>query len=177
MLANDLTPHTRSQGRTQQFASEPTPVTYTDAVPALAPELWTPVITAVVTRRSQALLAQVPGSELWSPISGLLLPGEEPADAAVRLVFETTGLEVVPKALAMVQTTHAEDSVGFNLNFVFALSLSTVAPDGMGPEAANAQWCSLDDLPKMSDQTEQSLEYGLDFCEVTAFKFRDEFQN
>jgi 8-oxo-dGTP diphosphatase len=56
--------------------------------------LLLPGVTAVIRDGEQFLLARHAHSGLWSLIGGGVEPGEEPADAVAREVFEETGARV-----------------------------------------------------------------------------------
>jgi 8-oxo-dGTP pyrophosphatase MutT (NUDIX family) len=56
--------------------------------------LLLPGVTAVIRDGERFLLARHAHSGLWSLIGGGIEPGEEPADALVREVFEETGADV-----------------------------------------------------------------------------------
>lgn len=56
--------------------------------------LLLPGVTAVIRDGERFLLARHATSRLWSLIGGGIEPGEEPADALVREVFEETGADI-----------------------------------------------------------------------------------
>jgi 8-oxo-dGTP pyrophosphatase MutT (NUDIX family) len=62
--------------------------------------VWLPAVSAVVIRDQQVLLVQRSDNQAWTPVTGIVEPGENPADCAVREVFEETGIHVVPRRLA-----------------------------------------------------------------------------
>src|SRR5947208_5297466 len=57
------------------------------------------VSCVVVTDDRRVLLVRTKECPTWMPIGGMVEPGEEPADAAVREVREETGVDVVPERL------------------------------------------------------------------------------
>lgn len=71
--------------------------------------LWVPGVTAIVVRdvapdapafaTPEVLLIQRADNEQWTPVTGIVDPGEEPHHAAVREVAEETGLTVEVEAL------------------------------------------------------------------------------
>ncbi|MEV7676450.1 NUDIX domain-containing protein [Streptomyces sp. NPDC088752] len=67
--------------------------------------LWLSSVTAVVVRDDQILLAKRADNGEWTPVTGIIDPGEQPADAAAREVLEETGIVAVPQRLAMVHVT------------------------------------------------------------------------
>lgn len=72
-------------------------------------ELWLPGVTAIVIKDVPAdaplfavpevLLVRRADNDEWTPVTGIIDPGEEPHVAAVREVMEETGLEVQAEAL------------------------------------------------------------------------------
>ena len=59
-------------------------------------------VTAVVFRGEKVLLGRRTDNGAWDAISGIVEPGEEPADAAAREVLEEAGIVVSVDRLALV---------------------------------------------------------------------------
>jgi 8-oxo-dGTP pyrophosphatase MutT (NUDIX family) len=57
-------------------------------------ELWLPGVTAVVRRAHEILLVRRADNREWTPVTGIVDPGEQPAVAARREVLEETGVTV-----------------------------------------------------------------------------------
>src|SRR5680860_1364660 len=72
-------------------------------------ELWLPGVTAVVRRVDEILLVRRSDNGDWTPVTGIVDPGEQPATAARREVFEETGVTVEVDRLAWVNA-HARRS-------------------------------------------------------------------
>ena len=65
--------------------------------------LWMPGVSAVVVQEDgRLLLGRRSDNGLWSVISGILEPGEQPAHAIVREILEETGIEACVDALVAV---------------------------------------------------------------------------
>lgn len=60
-------------------------------------------VTAVVFRDEKVLLGRRADNGSWQPVSGIVDPGEEPADAAVRECREEAGIVIRADRLALVQ--------------------------------------------------------------------------
>jgi 8-oxo-dGTP diphosphatase len=62
-----------------------------------------PTVTAIVfNEQGEILLQQRRDNGKWNLPGGIIEPGEEPADAIIREVFEETGLHVIPERIAGV---------------------------------------------------------------------------
>jgi 8-oxo-dGTP pyrophosphatase MutT (NUDIX family) len=59
----------------------------------------------VINERGEVLLQRRSDTGKWALIGGILEPGEEPADAVVREVYEETALRVEPVRIIGVYTT------------------------------------------------------------------------
>jgi 8-oxo-dGTP pyrophosphatase MutT (NUDIX family) len=57
---------------------------------------------AVLDGQGRVLLGRRADNGMWTLPGGIIDPGEQPADAAVREVFEETGVTAVPEALTWV---------------------------------------------------------------------------
>lgn len=119
-------------------------------------ELWLSGVTAVVVRDDGCvLLARRADNGAWSSISGIIDPGEEPADAAEREVLEEAGVVVVTERLAWVQvqrpaTYPNRDRVRF-LDLVFRCRYVSGDAHPADGENLDVGWFPLDALPPLSD--------------------------
>jgi 8-oxo-dGTP pyrophosphatase MutT (NUDIX family) len=116
--------------------------------------VWLSGVTAVVLRDGRVLLAKRADNGEWTAVTGIIEPGEQPADAAAREVLEETGIEAVPERLAMV---HVTDPVVYDngdqaqyLDLVFRFGWRSGDPTPADGENTAARWFPLDDLPPMS---------------------------
>ncbi|MEW1780090.1 NUDIX domain-containing protein [Streptomyces sp. NPDC086777] len=117
--------------------------------------LWLSGVTAVVLRDGDVLLAKRADSGEWAAVTGIIDPGEQPADAAVREVLEETGVDAVPERLVMVHVTEAVvydngDQAQY-LDLVFRLGWQSGDPHPADGENTAARWFPLDALPPMAD--------------------------
>ncbi|GAB2524903.1 NUDIX hydrolase [Paramicrobacterium agarici] len=121
-------------------------------------ELWLSGVTAVVTRRgahgTEILLVRRADTGQWTNVSGIIDPGEQPADAVEREVLEEAGTVVVAERLAWVHSLPPTqwpngDKARF-LDLVFAcryVSGEAAPADG---ENTEARWFLLRNMPSMS---------------------------
>lgn len=123
--------------------------------------LWLSGVTAVVIRDDRVLLVKRADNGKWTAVTGIIDPGEQPADAAAREVLEETGIVAVPERLAMV---HVTDPVVYGngdqtqyLDLVFRFAWQSGVPHPADGENTSADWFPLDDLPPMSDDMRKRI--------------------
>ncbi len=58
--------------------------------------------TVTIDNQGHVLLGRYPGGDTWAIPGGVIDPGEQPADAAVRECYEETGISCVPEALTSI---------------------------------------------------------------------------
>ena len=119
--------------------------------------LWMPGVTAVVLRDGpaglQVLLVRRSDDGEWTPVTGIVDPGEQPAAAAAREVLEEAGIVARAERLARVHSTevvvydNGDRSQYLDLTFRFRwVSGEPYPADGENTAAA---WFGLDALPPM----------------------------
>ena len=137
--------------------------------------LWLTGVTAVVLCKSQVLLVRRADTGEWSPITGIVDPGEEPADAAAREVYEEADVRAVPEQLTLVHViapvVYANGDEAQYLDLVFRFRWVSGTPFPADGENLSARWFDLDELPEMSADYLARVESALDFDDVTTFKF------
>jgi ADP-ribose pyrophosphatase YjhB (NUDIX family) len=127
--------------------------------------LWLPGVTAVVRRWDDLLLVQRSDNLSWTPVTGIVDPGEEPAVAARREALEETGVEIHVDRLAM--TSVSDDYVYDNgdhaiyLDLTFACSWVSGEPYVGDDESVDVRWWPLADLPDMSPWMAERIDAAL----------------
>jgi ADP-ribose pyrophosphatase YjhB (NUDIX family) len=128
--------------------------------------LWLCGVTAVVTRDDQVLLVRRSDSGEWSPVCGIVDPGEEPSDAAVREVLEEAAVHATVEHLAWV---HVTDMITYDngdrtqyVDLVFGLRWSAGTPYPADGENTDARWFARDGLPSMSADLRRRVDAALD---------------
>ncbi|WP_043224673.1 NUDIX domain-containing protein [Streptomyces sp. NRRL F-5193] len=126
--------------------------------------LWLPGVVAVVRdEHRQVLLQRRSATGLWTPLSGIVEPGEAPAAAVAREVAEETGVRVVVERLAAVTHSppvqHANGDRAQYLEIVFACRPAAPgsSPRVCDDESVEVGWHSLDALPPMSDRMREII--------------------
>ncbi|MDT0343777.1 NUDIX hydrolase [Streptomyces litchfieldiae] len=118
--------------------------------------LFLPGVSAVVfDEADRVLLGRRADDGGWSIIGGIPEPGEQPADAAVREVFEETAVRCVPERVVLVQTLEpTQYPNGDNCQYVdICLRCRAVGGEARvnDDESLEVGWFSLDALPPLRE--------------------------
>ncbi|WP_102159607.1 NUDIX hydrolase [Zhihengliuella halotolerans] len=120
--------------------------------------LWLSGVTAVVLRgdgRDEVLLVRRSDNGAWTPVTGIVDPGEHPARTAVREAAEETGVEIEVEALAWVSVTdpvvHVNGDRAQYLDHTFRCRYVSGEPYPADDESTAAGWFRLDELPPMRE--------------------------
>ncbi|GAA3728460.1 8-oxo-dGTP pyrophosphatase MutT (NUDIX family) [Spinactinospora alkalitolerans] len=116
----------------------------------------TGVTAVVVDPGGRILLHRRADDGHWATPGGILEPGEQPAAALVREVFEETGVRVVPERVASVVTeppfTYPNgDRVQF-MDIAFRCRPVGGEPRADGDESLDVAWFDPGGLPEMNDR-------------------------
>lgn len=137
--------------------------------------LWLIGVTAVVIRGEEVLLVERADNGIWAPVTGIVDPGEEPADAAVREVAEETGITAVPERLAWVHATapvtHVNGDRAQYLDHVFVMRWVAGEPYPADDESTDARWYPCAALPDMPDRMQARINAALTESEETQFEW------
>lgn len=129
--------------------------------------LWLPGVTAVVTDDDgRLLLVRRADDGRWTPVTGIVDPGEEPAVAARREVAEETGVEVVVERLASTAVTgpvvydNGDRATYLDLTFAcrYVSGTAHVADD----ESSDVGWYAREALPAMDEEFLRRIASALD---------------
>ncbi|MBL0749871.1 DUF429 domain-containing protein [Nocardioides baculatus] len=117
--------------------------------------LWLPAVTAVVLRGDEVLLVRRSDNGRWTPVTGIVDPGEEPAVAAAREVIEETGVRARVDRLASTaahpEITHANGDRAAYLDLTFACTWLEGEAHVADDESSDVRWWPLASLPPMTD--------------------------
>ncbi|WP_406416539.1 NUDIX domain-containing protein [Streptomyces sp. NBC_00873] len=128
--------------------------------------LWLPSVTAVVVDETgRILLNRRRDTGLWSAISGILEPGEQPAAGIVREVFEETGVRVVPEYVSSVYAEppliHLNRDRSQYLNVTFRCRPVGGEAKVNDDESIDVAWFSPAELPALNTATHLLIEHAL----------------
>ncbi|MFD4243606.1 NUDIX domain-containing protein [Streptomyces sp. NPDC058525] len=126
--------------------------------------LWLPGVVGVVVDEDQRVLLQRRFAVgLWTPLSGILEPGEAAAAGVVREVAEETGVQVVVERLVAVtsspQVRHGNGDLAQYLEIVFACRPAEAgqSPRVCDDESVEVAWFALDALPPMTERMRELI--------------------
>lgn len=137
--------------------------------------LWMPGVTALVLNRDRTHLLVVRRADTgaWTPVTGIIDPGEQPARAAVREVQEEAGILARPERLVAVRsgepTTHVNGDHAQYLDLCFLLTHVSGEPHPADGENTEARWAPLSDLPQMAARFVDPLDRALHGPETAGF--------
>jgi 8-oxo-dGTP pyrophosphatase MutT (NUDIX family) len=128
--------------------------------------LWLPGVTAVVFNDAgEILLGQRADFGYWSIPAGVPDPGEEPAAAIVREVYEETAVRVVPERISSVTVTpevvYPNGDVCQYMNVTFRCRAAGGVALVNDDESLAVGWFRLDDLPDLDDLTRVRIDHAL----------------
>jgi 8-oxo-dGTP pyrophosphatase MutT (NUDIX family) len=128
--------------------------------------LWLSGVTAVVVRGADVLLVRRSDNGEWTPVTGIIDPGEEPAIAAVREVEEEAAVIATAQRLVWVRVTeptiYPNGDQSQYLDLVFRLDWVSGEPHPADGENTEAGWFALADLPPMSDDMRARVQAAVD---------------
>jgi ADP-ribose pyrophosphatase YjhB (NUDIX family) len=126
--------------------------------------LWLASVTAVTIHDRKVLLVKRSDNGAWTPVTGIVEPGENPADCAAREVSEETGVSARPVRLAWVHVTrpavHANGDRAQYLDHVFRMQWLSGEPFAADDESSAAAWFDLDALPPMTEDMRRRIALG-----------------
>jgi 8-oxo-dGTP pyrophosphatase MutT (NUDIX family) len=130
---------------------------------------------AVFDSDGRVLLGRRSDTGNWALPGGIIDPGEEPADAAVREIFEETGVIAVPERLVSVSvaprmTYRNGDRVQY-LDHTFRCRAAGGKARVNDSESVEVGWFPLGALPALSERTLRLLQLATSDAAAAAFIF------
>jgi 8-oxo-dGTP pyrophosphatase MutT (NUDIX family) len=120
--------------------------------------LWLSTAAGVVLDADgRVLLGRRSDTGNWGLPGGIIDPGEEPADAAVREIYEETGVIAIPEALVAVSVsgvvTYPNGDVVQYLEVLFRCRAAGGTARVNDSESVEVSWQALDSLPDLDART------------------------
>lgn len=113
-------------------------------------------VTAVIVRGDEVLLGRRSDNGALTPITGIVDPGEEPADAACREALEEAGVRIRADRLAWVhqipRITYDNGDQADYLDLTFRCTWLEGEPYPADGEMTEVGWRRLDDLGDLSEE-------------------------
>ena len=138
--------------------------------------LLLPGVTAVVfDDAGRLLLGQRSDNGNWALIAGVMDPGEQPAEAAVREVYEETAVHVVPERVTSVLTQPPNTYPNGDQTEFVDITFRCRAVGGEArvndDESLEVAWFAPTELPELDDYARYRLEVALAGKTETVFSF------
>ena len=123
-------------------------------------------VTAVILRGDEVLLGRRSDNGAVTPVTGIVDPGEEPADAAQREALEEAGVRIRVDHLAWVhqipRITYANGDQADYLDLTFRCTWLEGEPVPLDGEMTEVGWHPLGDLPEMSEEQHRRIAAAVD---------------
>jgi 8-oxo-dGTP pyrophosphatase MutT (NUDIX family) len=136
--------------------------------------LWLPGVTAVVLRGEEVLLVQRSDNLAWTPITGIVDPGEQPAVAVSREVAEETGVQVDVERLCWVNATplvvHINGDQAYYLDHLFRCTYISGEAHVADDESVDVAWFPLTKPPPMAATFAERIRCAVDDTKQTRFQ-------
>ena len=122
-------------------------------------------VSAVVIRDHQVLLGRRSDNGALTPVTGIVDPGEEPADAAVREALEEAGVAIRATRLASVhqvpRVTYDNGDQADYLDLTFRCEWLSGEPYPADGEMSEIGWYDLESLPAMDSDMRRRIASAL----------------
>ena len=128
--------------------------------------LWLPGVSAVVfDEAGRVLLGQRADNRRWTVISGIPDPGEQPADCAVREVYEEAGVRCAPERVVLVRSgrevTYPNGDRCQFMDITFRCRAVGGEARVNDDESLQVGWFDLDALPTLSESQHFRIKQAL----------------
>jgi 8-oxo-dGTP pyrophosphatase MutT (NUDIX family) len=129
--------------------------------------LWLPGVTAVVRHpeRAEVLLVRRADNGAWTPVTGIVDPGEEPGACAAREALEETGVVIRVDRLASTsvvpEVRYPNGDRAAYLDVTFACTWVSGEAHVADDESVDVRWWPVDDLPAMSPHMRARVDAAL----------------
>jgi 8-oxo-dGTP pyrophosphatase MutT (NUDIX family) len=138
--------------------------------------LWLSTAAGVVLDADgRVLLGRRSDTGNWGLPGGIIDPGEEPADAAVREIYEETGVIAVPELLVTVSVsgvvTYPNGDVVQYLEVLFRCRATGGTAQVNDSESVEVSWHALDNLPELDARTLRRVSQAVTATDRAVYAF------
>ena len=129
--------------------------------------LWLAGATAVIRDpgRARVLLVRRADNGWWTPVTGIVDPGEHPADTAVREALEEAAVSIRVDRVASIgvsrMVTYDNGDQAQYIDHTFACTYLGGDPHPADGENTDVRWFPIDDLPDMRPHMLDRIDAGL----------------
>ncbi|MCY1658313.1 NUDIX domain-containing protein [Dietzia sp. SL131] len=129
--------------------------------------LWLAGATAVIRdpESARVLLVRRSDNGWWTPVTGIVDPGEHPADAAVREAHEEAAVTIRVDRVASIgvsrMVTYDNGDRAQYIDHTFACTYLSGDPHPADGENTDVRWFDVDDLPEMRPHMLARIDAGL----------------
>lgn len=127
--------------------------------------LWLAGATAVVVDGDRILLIRRADTGAWTPITGIIDPGEEPAVTLVREALEEANVHIEVQRLTSTWVTrpvrYENGDEAQYLDVTFRCRYLSGDPRPVDGEASEVAWFPLNRMPPMGDEMAARVRYAL----------------
>lgn len=129
--------------------------------------LWLAGATAVIRHPDgdQVLLVRRSDNGWWTPVTGIVDPGEHPAEAAVREAREEAAVDIRIDRVASIgvsrMVTYSNGDRAQYIDHTFACTYLAGDPHPADGENTDVRWFPVDELPDMRPHMLERVEAGL----------------
>lgn len=127
--------------------------------------LWLAGATAVVVDGDRILLIRRSDTGAWTPITGIIDPGEEPAVTLVREALEEANVSIEVQWLTSTWVTrrirYENGDEAQYLDLTFRCRYLGGDPKPVDGEASEVAWFPLDGMPPMGDEMTARVRHAL----------------
>ena len=129
--------------------------------------LWLAGATAVIRdpEGARVLLVRRSDNGWWTPVTGIVDPGEHPADTAVREAKEEADVNIRVDRVASIgvsrMVTYANGDQAQYIDHTFACTYLGGDPHPADGENSDVRWFAIDALPEMRPHMLDRVEAGL----------------
>lgn len=142
--------------------------------------LWLSGVTAVITNddKSKVFLVKRADNGQWTPVTGIIDPGEHPATAGAREAMEEANIRVEPLRVISLDVVgpvvYENGDQTIYLDTAFHMRYLDGDPRPADGENSEVRWFDADDLPPMNDRFTTVVARALADPEPTKFGFDED---